>query len=492
MILLAYPPFEEGGRSFRWSGTTEIKNVYFSYPPWFLAYSAALLEKENIAVDLVDTTTLNMTNDEFVDYVKKTSPELLITEVSTLTIYKDLELMKRIKEEVGCKIALTGSHATALCQEILLQNPFIDFVLFGEYELTVLELAMMLRWNRFRNILGLAYREGNKIRINKPRQLIKDLDSLPFPARHFLPMDRYNEAFAQVPNQQLLSSRGCPFRCVFCLLPQTLYNHTVRYRNPKKVVDEMQMLIEEYKPKEIYFDDDSFTLNPKHVLGVCKEIKDRNLDIAWSCMGHALITEDVLKTMVDAGCVGVKFGVETASQRVQKEIKKNLDVEQIKKFVKLAKKFNLRTHATYMLGLPGDTKETIEETLKLAVTLGTDRFQISIATPYPGTEFYNWVKKNGHLVTEDFSRYDGNKEAVVSYPNLSKQEIDAAFKKALDLTSKFDFGIAKYLIQQQFKERGPIRFVPFFFNEVYSYANRLLRKHIFTLKAKVTKNSTIE
>lgn len=482
MVLLAYPPFEQGGRSSRWSGTSSIKNCFFSYPPWFLAYSASLLEKADIPVDLVDATALNMTDDEFVNYVKKKSPELLIAEVSTLTIYKDLKLMKRIKEEIGCKIALTGSHVTALAREILTENPFIEFVLMGEYELTVVELAKELKENG--DILGLAFRNGKNVKINKPRPIIQDLDSLPLPARHFLPMDRYNEPFAQIPNQQLISSRGCIFHCVFCLLPQTFYNHTVRYRSPEKVVDEMEMLIK-YKPKEIYFDDDSFTLNPKHVLGVCKEIKDRNLDINWSCMGHALITEDVLKTMVDTGCVGVKFGVETASQKVQRQIKKNLDIEQIRKFVKMAKNFNLRTHATYMIGLPGDTKDTVEQTLKLAVLLGTDRFQISIATPYPGTEFYNWAKQNGHLVTDDFSRYDGNKEAVVSYPNLSKEEIDKTFREALNLTSKFDFGMAKCLLRQQFSERGFINFIPFFFKEASTYTKRLLRKHFFTLKAKL-------
>ena len=131
MILLAYPPFEEGGRSFRWSGTSKIKNVYFSYPPWFLAYSAALLERENIAVDLLDAAALDMTNNEFIKYVKKKKPELLVAETSTITIHKDLELMKKIKNEIGCNIALSGTHVTALAKENLEENPFIDFILIG-------------------------------------------------------------------------------------------------------------------------------------------------------------------------------------------------------------------------------------------------------------------------------------------------------------------------------------------------------------------------
>lgn len=485
MILLAYPPFQEGGRSSRWSGTSETKGTYFLYPPWFLAYSAALLEKENIPVNLIDAVANDMNDQDFIKYVKKVSPKLLIAETSTLTIYKDLELMKRIKEEVGCKIALTGSHVTALCKEILSENKFIDFILLGEYELTVLELAQKLDMKRYHNILGLAFRQGGGFKINKRRPLIQDLDSLPLPARHFLPMDKYNEAFAQIPNQQMLSSRGCPFQCVFCLLPQTYYAHTVRYRSPEKIVDEMEMLIEKYKPKEIYFDDDSFTLNPKHVLRICKKIKDRRLDIPWCCMGHAKISENVLKEMVDAGCTGVKFGVESASSEIQNTIKKRLDINEIRSFVPVAKKYGLRTHATYMIGLPGDTKETMEETLKFAVTLGTNTFQISIATPYPGTEFYEWAKKNKYLVTTDFSKYDGNKEAVVSYPNLSKEQIDEMFRKSLDLVSKFNPAMIKYFLKCAYETGGLKGVVSLIAKEAPSYSGRLIRKNTFTLKSKL-------
>jgi radical SAM superfamily enzyme YgiQ (UPF0313 family) len=486
MILLTYPPFKEGGRSWRWSSTFKTKHIYFLYPPWFLAYSAALLERENIDVNLIDAVATDMDDNAFVNYVNKINPELLVAETSTMTISNDLQLMKRIKDEIGCKIALTGSHVTALCNEIFSSSPFIDFILLGEYEMTLLELAKKLHSGKFQNILGLAFMQQNKIKINEGRPLISDLDSLPFPARHFLPMDRYNEASARVPNQQMISSRGCPFQCVFCVMPQVFYNHTVRYRSPSNVVDEMELLIEDYKPKEIYFDDDSFTLNSQHVLGICKEIKNRSLDIQWSCMGHAKINENVLKEMVNVGCVGIKFGVETVSPNVQDTIKKRLNIEEIKNFVNMAKKYKLRTHATYMLGLPGDTKESMERNLRFAISLGTDKFQISIATPYPGTEFYEWAKANKYLVTEDFRQYDGNKGAVISYPNLSKEEIDDAFKKALNLTSKFDWGIAKRLIQQEYEKQGPIRVIPFLARESFAYSKRLLQKQIFSLKSKIS------
>lgn len=485
MILLAYPPFEKGGRSFRWSGTSKVKGSYFFYPPWFLAYSAAILEKNNIQVDLIDAVATNMNDDSFIKYVDKKNPNLLVTEVSTLTIKRDLQLMKRIKEEIGCKIALTGAHVTALSKEILSQNSFIDFVLLGEYELTVEELAKKLQSKNYNNILGLAYRENNKIKINDRRPLIENLDILPFPARHFLPMDRYNEAFAEVPNQQMITSRGCSYQCVFCVLPQIYYNHKVRYRSPGNVVDEMQLVMDEYKPKEIYFDDDSFTLNQEHVLRICKEIKNRKLDVQWSCMGHAKISEGALKEMVNSGCVGVKFGVESASPIIQDKIKKRLNLDEIKKFVKLAKKYKLRTHATYTIGLPGDTKQTIEQTLKFAANLKTDSMQISIATPYPGTEFYDWCEKNNYLTTKDYIRYDGNKEAVVSYPNLPKKEIDEMFKKSLNLVSRFNTGMIACYLKDAFHNGGFKGLIKFTLKESPAYTARLLRKHSFILKSKI-------
>ncbi len=481
-ILLAYPPFKEGARSGRWPGASDFKNLYFFYPPWFLAYATALLEENGIEVSLIDAVAEDLSNEEFLERVKKISPELLIVETSTSTFDKDMVLMRRIKEEVGCQIALSGPHVTALTQEVMTQNPFIDFVLTGEYELTALELAQKLKLERYYNILGLAFRKNKQIKINPRRPLIQDLDDLPFIARHFLPMDRYNEAFAKVPNQQMLTSRGCPFRCVFCLWPQTLFNRTTRFRRPEKVVDEMEFLWNEYKPREIYFDDDTFTLFPKHVLGVCEEIKKRKLDLEWCCMGHGDISKEVLMEMKSTGCTGVKFGVETASPEVMKKINKAIDLERVKNFVKTAKAIGIRTHATYMIGLPGDTKESIMQTFKFALDLKTDSFQLSIATPFPGTEFYEQAKKEGWLVTDDFSRFNGNKESVVSYPQLKKEEIDKLFKESINLTSKFDPSMIRYFMDREYKTGGLSGLSSFMIKESPLFLKRLVKKRTFFLR----------
>lgn len=394
-----------------------------------------------------------------------------------------MELLARIKNEVGCKIAVCGPHATALSKEILLNNEHVDFVLNGEYEFTTLELVKKLdKEKNYGRIKGLTFRKGRKVIKNPPRPLIKNLDILPWPARHLLPMGKYNEGFAEYPNQQMISSRGCPFHCIFCVYPQVFYNHTIRLRSAVDVVDEMEFLLDKYKPKEIYFDDDSFTIIPKHVTNICNEIIKRGLDIQWSCMGHANLSYDLLKLMVRSGCVGIKFGVESGSQDVLKKMGKPLDLRMVKKFVENCKKLGLKTHATYMVGLPFETKADMEKTLRFALELGTDSFQISIATPYPGTAFYKMVKENGWLVTNDFSKYDGNKEAVVSYPHLTKEEIDEAFRKGKDILAKFDTKLFTEYIKRAYEYKGVFGAVSFVLRKAPSYAFRLIRKQFFKLK----------
>lgn len=483
-VLLANPPFKEGVRSARWPYSLRVKNIYFLYPPWYLMYSTALMEREGIDVHLVDAVALDIDKKEFIKYVKRINPKLLIVETAALTFKNDLEVLKEIKELLDCKIAVTGSHVSVLTKETL-KKDFIDFVLIGEYELTALELAKKFDSPKnYKNILGLAFRKNGKIKINQSRSLL-DINELPLPARHFLPMDRYNEGSANVPNQQMLSSRGCPFQCIYCLWPQTLYQHKTRFRKPEFVVDEMEMLIEKYKPKEIYFDDDSFSINNKHILDICDEIKKRKIDFPWSCMCHAKIPEDVLRKMVNVGCIGVKFGVESASNEVLKKNKKNLRVEEVIKFVKLTKKLGLRTYATYMFGLYGDTKESMKETLKLAVKLNTDGFQTAIATPYPGTEFYEMCKKNEWLVTDDFSQYDGNKRSVVSYPWLSKEEIEKVFWRSKDSVMRFKLDGLMMFPKQAFKRGGIPGLISFTVKEGPIFFGRLIRKKVFQLKTKL-------
>jgi radical SAM superfamily enzyme YgiQ (UPF0313 family) len=207
-----------------------------------------------------------------------------------------------------------------------------------------------------------------------------------------------------------------------------MYGHKYRARSARNVVDEMELCVKKYRPGEIFFDDDTFTIGKKRVLDICRQILDRNLPVVWSCMGRTdTVDEEMLAEMRKAGCRKIKFGVETGSSRLMADIKKGLDLDKVTEAFDAARAVGMEVHGTFMIGLPGETRDTVRETVELACSTPMDSIQFSIATPFPGTEFYTHCADNGWLVTEDWEDYDGNFGSVVSYPQLSKAEIEELF-----------------------------------------------------------------
>jgi len=364
---------------------------------------------------------------EFNSRVERFSPDLVVVETSTVSIYNDWKIINSLKEDFDVLIAAVGPHVTALPEETL-NNSLADFVLFGEYEVTLLELAKKLgEKSSAGGVAGLAYRKGSKIINNGRREPVKNLDELPSPAWHLFDMKRYNEPFCEnYPNFQMLSSRGCVFKCSYCSFPQLMFGGRIfRAHSPERVVGEMEDVIEKFGPKEIYFDDDTFTLDQERIKMICSLIKKKGIGVKWSCMTHCgCVSYDLLKNMKEAGCVAIKFGIESGSQEILNRLGKGLDLNHARRVIRWCRELGIRTHTTFMLGLPGDTRNTMLKTIKLIDEIGSDSFQISIAIPYPGTGFYEMALKNGWLVTDDWSRYDGNRYAVVSYPNLPSTEIE--------------------------------------------------------------------
>ncbi|WXG42742.1 MAG: radical SAM protein [Promethearchaeati archaeon SRVP18_Atabeyarchaeia-1] len=425
---------------------------YLPYP-FFLGYTSALLKRDSEAeVKGIDGVVEHMTDKEFLAKLKQESPDLVIAEVPILTMTDDLELLKKIKEELGAKIVVCGPQTTSMAREILTNSQHIDYVMLGEYELTALELVDRLvrkSSNDARTIKGLAWRDNGKIILNERRPLLKDLDFLPFPDREDFPGDKYRDFAFLMPCIQMYSSRGCPFRCIFCAERQVFYAEpTYRMRNPGKVVDEMELVIERFKARQIYFDDMTFTVRGEHATGICREIIRRKLEIPWTCMGDAMAsTFGELEIMKKAGCIGMKFGVESAVPEILKNIGKPLDLAKVRQVVEWLRRLGIRSHATYCIGLPGETLETINQTLKFASSLGSDSCQISMATPYPGTPFFELCKKEGYLTTTDFSKYDGTQNAVIAYPNLSADAIKKSYELAKESLFKpgKSFSLAWYM-----------------------------------------------
>lgn len=397
--------------------------------PFFLAYSAALLRREKFGVYLLDAVALDMGKEEFLARLKEEKPDLIFYEITTPTFRFDLTLAKSLKALLPhALVAWGGTHASVFGDEILARHPEVDFILKGEYERSLLELARMLREGKLDSVAGILYREGGKIIDAGFPELIAPLDWLPYPARDIFPSSDqsnilvYWDGFCQFyPAVQMQASRGCPYRCYFCLWNQVIYNNG-RYRtfSPRRVVDEMEEIKEKYGAREIYFDDDDFTIDRKHVLSICSEIRKRSLDIKWSCMADAInLDEDLLSEMARSGCIGIKFGIESASPRVLQKIGKPVNLQKAKKIARLCEKYRIKSHASFSLGLLDETPQDIEQTVRFAQNLRVNSIQVSLAIPYPGTKFFQMLEKSRNFERGDWELYDGkvSKLAVVSTPN---------------------------------------------------------------------------
>jgi anaerobic magnesium-protoporphyrin IX monomethyl ester cyclase len=449
--LIINPPCKKG---FERSGRWPSKSTGGAFQePLFLAYAAAVLEKNRLEVELIDCRPAYISLEEL--NKKNTSDVgLIVIQTSTPSIEEDIystEFLK--KQNPKIKTVLVGPHPTIYYAEILEKNQLIDIVALGEYDYTVLDIAKAVKENKsFENIEGIAFKKDGRVIRTKPREAISDLDEMPFPARHFLPVEKYySPLFSARPSLRLISSRGCPFQCTFCSWPQTMYGRKVRLRMPEKVVDEIEEMIDKFGAKELYFDDDTFGAIPEHAISICNEILKRKIKIPWICMGRVdRINGEVLQKLSEAGCRVIKYGVESGSAEILKNIKKGITPEQIKKAFALTKKYRIQSYATVIFGLPGETQETIKETINFVNKIDPDFVQFSIATPYPGTEFFEQAQKNNWLTAKNWSDYDSIDKSVIEYPHLKKEEIEQAINTAY---RKFYFR-PKYLLSQLLKIRS--------------------------------------
>ncbi|MCL0078845.1 B12-binding domain-containing radical SAM protein [Dehalococcoidia bacterium] len=456
-ILLANPPWIEEGRygiraGSRWAHLqAEISKPSGMTLPFFLAYATAVLERGGHEVKLIDAIPLAMTEDEFIKQVDSFKPNLLVVETSTPTYARDTNLVKKIRDSLEVRTALCGAHVTALPEEAL-QNSFIDFVLMGEYEETLLELVSRLDDPRaYPKINGIAFKESGEIKINPRRPLIKNLDWLPYPAWDQLPIDKYDDSFTKhKPNFQMLASRGCPFRCTFCLEPYVWFGPSFRAHSPRRVVDEMEYVMAKYQPKQIYFDDSTFTVGENRILKLCEEIKSRGIDIPWSCLGSVnTVSKRMLIAMKEAGCEGIKLGIESGSNEMLRQMKKPFNTEQVKKAFQWCHEIGIRTHGTIIIGMPGETKQTIRASIDLASKLKLDSIQFSLAIPFPGTAFFEQAKANNWLTTYEWSKYDGGCGPVARTEYLRVEEIKAEFLKAV---ARYNFRVHKGKLLSSFWE----------------------------------------
>jgi anaerobic magnesium-protoporphyrin IX monomethyl ester cyclase len=388
------------------------KNVGSCLPPLGLAYIASFLEREHVSVGMLDCTAEEIAVNKIEDRLVSIAEPDFIGITATTPIFPNGLAIAKIAKRLfpKTKVVFGGVHPSVLPNEVL-RNPSVDLVVRDEGEVTLKELVS---GKPLDEIDGLSWKKNGEIVHNKNRALIKDLDDIPPPAYHLLPMKRYHPAlgsYKRLPAMSIFATRGCPGRCTFCY--RTFYGKT-RCRSANNVIEEIKILQGDYGIKEIAFYDDTFTLFRKTILEFCERIVRENIDITWSCFSRAdYVSTDVLNAMKKAGCHLILFGVESADETILNNIKKRLSLDKVKKVVRICKDIGIETRASYMIGNPGETEETIKKTIDFAVELDTDEVQFNITTAYPGTELFEWAEANGFLTTTDWSLYH------MSFSNLN-------------------------------------------------------------------------
>ncbi len=390
--------------------------------PFWLAYSAAVLRENGFDVSAIDAVASRYDRKEFMKKAKDEDPDVFVVETTTPTFQDDLKIADSMKKATGCKTVFVGPHVTAFPRQSLI-NKTLDFIALGEYEYALRDLLNSIR-NKTKpsRIGGIGLKNKKNILITKKRRLIENLDELPYPARDLFPMNRYDEIFSRYyPNLQMLASRGCTFGCIFCVWTHLVYERKYRFHSANRVVSEMQDCIEHYNPREIYFDDDTFTLRGENeMLRLCSKIKE-NINIPWSCMTHPQVTtKKMLTAMQASGCRAIKFGLESGSQLILNKMGKGLNLDYAKKVFEWCNDLGIYLHLTCILGLPWETKKTLEETKNFFDKVNADEVQISVAIAYPRTPFYD-IAKRDRLIEY------GESELYTKSYALTRKEITEAY-----------------------------------------------------------------
>lgn len=433
--MLNPPYFPHFGREMRWQDTGRGGTLY--YPIW-LSYATAVVEQE-YETRLVDAPAWNWGKEDVIEDVKRFKPDLVVLDSSFPSLKNDIGVAVEIKENYDVKIALVGPPASQFPDEIL--NNGVDIVARYEYDFTIREIANKIEQGEgLEDVRGISYRADERIVHNPDREFTssEDLDKIPFVSKVYkehLNIRDYFLSSSLYPEVQIFTGRGCPYLCTFCSWTQTLMGRKYRVRSISNVLDELEWIQDNLpEVKEVFFEDDTFTINKKRVLEFCKEYKERDLDITWACNARADLDYETMKEMKRANCRLLIVGYESGSDTILKNIKKGITVEQIRKFAKEARRAGLLVHGDFIIGLPGETKETIGLTRKLIKETKPEILQVAVASPFPGTEFYDWVKDNGYLLTDDPNEYldrHGHQRSIISYPNLSPEEITRAVDEIL-------------------------------------------------------------
>ena len=420
--LLINPPTGLYIREDRCQAPLKGMAVTMARPPLDLAYMAATLQTAGVECLIKDYPVQGGNWDTFIADLRGFTPDMLIISVTSFTIHDDLLACGVAKKELGKGIITIakGAHVSVRAGETLEKNPELDIAIRGEYELAVKEIAQA---SDLREVRGLAFRDNktSEIIVTADRPFLDNLDVLPYPARDLLANDLYRRPDTNTMQTTIQTNRGCPSRCVFCLAP-TVYGATVRLRSPANVVGELKECVEKYGIRDFFFRADTFTLNRQWVIDLCKMISEQLPGIRWLCNSRVdTIDAERLEWMKNAGCDGVAFGIESGSQEILEKMKKGITLEKAREAIRLCHEHKMTTLLYFVMGLPWETEEHVKKSVEFAVELGGDLVEFHLAIPFPGTELYEIVMRDGLLVNDDLEGFNYSRSPLRTYTLTPEQ-----------------------------------------------------------------------
>ena len=426
-ILVINPPRVDGYPVVR-EERYEHKDMGAVYPPLNLLYVTSVLRKDGFDVSIIDANGFNLSYNDIINIADEIKPKIIISRIGFDTQYDDISFLKSMKERYKSILIVRNkiiSDVDWLREKFLLENNFIDIFLNVEPDAVISKVVSHIinqGVNNLKELKGISFIENGKVITTEPAEVIKNLDEIPFPAYDLLPnLKPYHTGVLDSPFATVVTSRGCPFQCTFCAYA----NMGHRFRSAENVVEELRWLKKDMNLKSFLFFDDLIGLKRDVFLDILKLMIKEKLNLRWvSCTRANLITDEMLKLMKKAGCEEMALGIESGSEKVLNATHKNIKLDDIRKAAKLLHKNKILFYGLAIIGLPGETRETVKETLKFIKEIDPFYTQFTFATPFPNTEIYKYYKENNLLLTEDWSKYSPlSLEPVIRTKELSPEEL---------------------------------------------------------------------
>lgn len=362
-------------------------------PPLSLMYVAAIMEREGVAVEIIDMDAERLGLQETLARIRTFSPDLLGFTVTTLSFHAVLKWIDRFKADTGLPVIVGGEHIRLYPDETM-SHSSIDFCIIGEAELPLPPFVRAFRdGKQFDGIKSLGFRKGGKVVLDRTLQVVEDIDVSPFPARHLIKNELYENVLTRKKNfTAMISSRGCPFHCAFC----NAKHQTYRARSPRNFVDEIEMNLYRYGIRDFDIYDSTFTADRKRVVDICEEIRRRKLDVGFTVRSRVdVVSREMIDSLKSAGCHTIMYGIESSDPEILRKMNKGISAELVRETIAYTRQSGIETLGFFMFGFPGESRETIEDTIRFSLELPLDYAQFTVLWPLPETEIYAYYQEHG-------------------------------------------------------------------------------------------------